>query len=54
MNLLKILVLLMSNLTLQTYKHETAKTKNRILVESFQRKFIILCPEIVSRNLPVP
>jgi len=54
MNLSKRFVLLKSNLKLQISKHETAKQKIIILMQSFQRKFIILCPERVSRNLPVP
>jgi len=35
------------------YKHETAKQEFQFSC-SFHLKCIILCPEIVSRNLPVP
>jgi len=54
MNFLKLLILLKSNLILQIYKHETTKQKLKIIVQSFQWKFIIMCSEIVPRNLPVP
>ena len=50
----KLLVLLKSNLKLQIYRRETAKQKIINYRAEFPMKFIILCPETVSRNLPVP